>query len=68
MPGAFFSSRNKEATEVYFLGLTKTVLTSSLTEPGDPWNPFFPSVTLGQRRLEKHRGPDGRATHASKTK
>lgn len=46
MPRAFFLSRNKEATEVYFLGLTKTVLTSSLTEPGDPWNPFFPSVTL----------------------
>ena len=46
MPGAFFLSRNKEATEVYSLGLTKTVLTSSLTEPGDPLNPFFPPVTL----------------------
>ena len=46
MPGAFFLSRNKEAIEVYSLGLIKTVLISSLTEPGDPLNPFFPSVTL----------------------
>lgn len=40
MPGAFFMSRNREATEVYSLGLTETVLTSS-PGPGDPLNLSF---------------------------
>lgn len=40
MPGAFFLSRNKEATEVCSLGLIKTVLASPLSEPGIPLDHF----------------------------
>ena len=35
---------------------------------GTPWTPSSHQWPWWQRLLEKHRGPDGRATHASKTK
>ena len=50
MPGAFFLSRNKEATEVYSLGLTKTVLTSSLTLVWGKMTALEPQCVQNKRR------------------
>lgn len=60
MPGACFLSRNKEATEVCSLGLTKTVLASPLSEPAIPLDHFLPSVTLVTVVPREARGQMGR--------